>query len=443
MIQCIKKKLKVLRADPHMQEVVQGTMLAFVLKIVGSGLAFGFNVAVARLLGAEGAGLYFLALSVTAIGSVIGRVGLGNTLLRFVATHATQNEWGKVQAVHTLGIQLSAIASGALSLIGFLAADWAAESLFHKPEFAEPLRWMSLSILPFAILNLQADSLKGLKRISNAILLQSIGVPLFGLLLIWPLVSVAGVEGASWGYLAATTLVALLSIWAWRNVGPGGVYGKFCYPFSDLWASAKPLFILSLLNTFLIWLPLLLLGIWVSTAEIGIFGAATRLALLVSFLLISLNNVIAPKFAELFAKGDLVAMGQIARRSSAMLTLLVSPVFLLMFLYRKEVMGLFGPEFAAGSTILAILLVGQLVNLISGSVGFLLMMSGNEKIIRNITMYAALLQFVIVLMLVPMLGGIGAAIATAIAMAMKNLLSVHAVYKKFGIITIPGVKVFL
>ena len=59
MIQRIKNKVKVLRTDPHMQEVARGTMLAFALKIVGSSLAFGFNVAVARLLGAEGAGLYF------------------------------------------------------------------------------------------------------------------------------------------------------------------------------------------------------------------------------------------------------------------------------------------------------------------------------------------------------------------------------------------------
>lgn len=426
-----------------MQEVARGTMLAFALKIIGSGLAFGFNVAIARLLGAEGAGLYFLALSVTAIGSVVGRVGLDNALLRFVATHATHGEWGKVQAVHALGMRLAVVVSGVLALSGFFAAAWMAEFLFHKPELNEPLRWMSLTILPFAVLNLQAESLKGLKKIRDALLLQSIGVPLIGLLLIWPLTNAAGVEGVSWAYLAATSLVALLGIWAWRNTSASSNEKEAHYPFAKLWESAKPLFVSSLLNTSLSWLPLLLLGIWVSAAEVGIFGAATRLALLVSFLLVTLNNVVAPKFAEFHAKGDLQAMGQLARRSAALLTLLVSPLFMMLFIFSEEAMGLFGSEFREGGTILAILLMGQLVNVVSGSVGYLLMMSGNEKTSRNIIIASVVLQLALLLILAPLIGSVGAAIASASGLAATNLISVYAVYKKFGVVTIPSLDILL
>jgi O-antigen/teichoic acid export membrane protein len=181
----------------------------------------------------------------------------------------------------------------------------------------------------------------------------------------------------------------------------------------------------------------------VSATEVGIFGAATRLALLVSFLLITLNNVIAPKFAELHAKDDLQALAQLARRSAAMLTLLVSPLFLLLFIYSEETMALFGSEFSAGDTILAILLGGQLINVVTGSVNFLLMMSGNEKTMRNIIIASAILQLVLVFTLVPLIGGVGAAIASATAVAAKNLVTVYAVYRKLGIVTIPGVQMLL
>jgi len=446
LIQRIKNKVKVLRADPHMKEVARGTLLAFILKVAGSGLALSFNVAVARLLGAEGAGLYFLALAVTTIGSVIGRVGLDNALLRFVATHATHGEWGQVRAVHALGMRLAIAVSATLSLIGFFAANWMAAALFNKPELGEPLRWMSLSILPFAILNLQAESLKGLKRIRDAMLVQGIGVPMIGLLLVWPLAHVAGVEGVSWGYLAATSLVALLSILAWHNAATprNNEEALVPYPFHALWVSCKPLFVTSFMSAAVMpWAPLLMLGLWVTTAEVGIFGAATRLALLLSFLLITLNNVVAPKFAELHTRGDIAALGRLARRSAAMLTVMVSPLFVLLFIFSKEVMMLFGAEFATGGPILAVLLVGQLVNVISGSVGYLLMMSGYEKINRNIIMTAALVQLGLVVILAPVFGGLGAAIASAISVASTNLLAVYFVYKKLGIMTIPGVKLFL
>ena len=123
MIQRTKNKLKLLREDPHMREVARGTMLAFVLKVIGAGLAFAFSVAVARMLGAEGAGLYYLALAVTTIGSVIGRVGLDNSLLRFVATRATHDDWASVKGVYALGVRMAVMASGVVTLIVFFAHD--------------------------------------------------------------------------------------------------------------------------------------------------------------------------------------------------------------------------------------------------------------------------------------------------------------------------------
>ena len=56
-------------SDEHAREVLRGSTNAFLLKILGTGLAFMLSVAVARLLGASGAGLYFLSLSVVTIGA--------------------------------------------------------------------------------------------------------------------------------------------------------------------------------------------------------------------------------------------------------------------------------------------------------------------------------------------------------------------------------------
>jgi O-antigen/teichoic acid export membrane protein len=300
---------------------------------------------------------------------------------------------------------------------------------------------MCLSILPFTVLNLQAESLKGLKRIRDSQLIQGIGVPFVGLLLIWPLASIAGIEGVAWAYFAATALVAILGMWAWRNAVASSTEAVAPYPFAELWASCKPLYVTSLMNRAVLpWAPLFLLGIWANSAEVGVFGAATRVALLISFLLVTLNTIVAPKFAEFHATGDMDAMGKMARRSAALLTVLVSPLFLFMFVFSDWVMRLFGAEFSAGGNILSILMVGQLVNVVCGSVGYLLMMSGNEKTYRNITISSALLQLLLVLILAPLMGGIGAAIAASTAMIAMNLASVLAVYKRLGIVTIPGLR---
>ena len=89
-----------------MQEVVNGASVAFVIKVIGAGLSFGFNVLLARMLGADGAGIYFLALTVTTIATVFGRMGLDNALLRFTAANAAVGDWGAVKGIYRKGMML-------------------------------------------------------------------------------------------------------------------------------------------------------------------------------------------------------------------------------------------------------------------------------------------------------------------------------------------------
>ena len=51
------------RTDQYMRDVIQGSSKAFVLRVLGAGLSFGFNAMLARLLGAQGVGIYYLAFT--------------------------------------------------------------------------------------------------------------------------------------------------------------------------------------------------------------------------------------------------------------------------------------------------------------------------------------------------------------------------------------------
>ena len=44
-----------LKIDHHIREVLRGASIALVLRVAGAGLAFGFTILLARMLGAEGA----------------------------------------------------------------------------------------------------------------------------------------------------------------------------------------------------------------------------------------------------------------------------------------------------------------------------------------------------------------------------------------------------
>jgi O-antigen/teichoic acid export membrane protein len=435
----LKQLLTHWSSDQHMNEVMKGSANALAIRISSSGLAFCFSVSVARLLGAEGAGLYFLALSLSTIGSVIGRVGLDNVLLRFVAIKATSNDWNGVNEVYNLGIRIAITVSGLVALICFIAAPWVADTLFKKTALSEPLRWMSLSILTFAILNLQAECFKGIKRIRLAMMLQGVGVPLIGLIIIFPLAKIFGVLGVALSYLIGTIAIAILGVMLWRRtVYPLVSTTKKTITTRELWARSRPLYMVSLMNRAILpWAPLFIIGIWANSEEVGIFGSAMRVAMLVSFMLTASNNVIAPKFAELFAKGDMEALGTTARRTALLITFFASPIFLLLIFGGHWVMAIYGKEFIRGASVLALLAIGQFVNAFTGPVGFMLMMGGRETETWYALFFSSSILILSCILLIPFWGALGCAFAVMLSEVCKNLILVMFCKKKFGIIPIP------
>lgn len=418
----------------HFDELVRGATLAFILKIIGSILTFTFNVFVARFLGAEGAGIYYLALSITIISSVIARVGLDNALLRYIAVKATAADWASVSHVHALGMRLAVITGFIITVIIFFTAPWITENLFNKVELTTPLRWMSLSILPFALYNLQAASLKGLKRIRDAMFVQSIAAPLIGLILLLPLANLFDITGVALSYLIGALVAYFLGVVIWNRTVSKEIHKNGAFSLKELWSSCRPLYVVSLINSAILpWSPLFLLGIWVSSSDVGIFGAAVRTSMLISFFLVAMNNVIAPKFAGLYANGEIKTLGKLARRSAALLTIFASPILFVMIFASDWVMSLYGQEFRKGGEILIILSVGQLINAFCGPVANLLIMSGNEKNLRFSTIISLVILLLLCISLIPSFGMEGAAFATAAGIITNNLVAVYFVRRELGI----------
>ena len=179
-----------------------------------------------------------------------------------------------------------------------------------------------------------------------------------------------------------------------------------------------------------------MLGVWTEPETVGVYGVAVRIAALTIFILVAVNSVIAPRFASFHANGNSQALEQLAQRSAAWMLIAVSPVVLFILLFPDLILQLFGNEFVGGSWVLRILAIGQLVNVAVGSVGLLLMMTGNERVVRNNTVFAVTVNLIGNFCLVPILGALGAALSTAFALIVQNLVLYWKVKKILDINTL-------
>ena len=104
-----------------------------------------------------------------------------------------------------------------------------------------------------------------------------------------------------------------------------------------------------------------------------------------------------------------------------------------LILFADRVLGLFGSDFVAARWEMTILILGQLVNVGAGSVGYLMEMTGHHKKCAYVFGCSALLNLVLNGILIPTLGIMGAAIATAVTMALWNIWLHQLVVKHIGV----------
>ena len=142
----------------------------------------------------------------------------------------------------------------------------------------------------------------------------------------------------------------------------------------------------------------------------------------VGLFLQSINQIFAPTIAELFSKGEhdlLLRLYQTLTKWSLGLTI---PLALGIMIFAKPLMGIFGPDFREGWPVLAVATVGQLVSCGVGSVGLLLLMSDQQNRMVRAQAITVFLTLGLNFFLIPRLGLIGAAIATAATNISLNLL---------------------
>ena len=405
----------------------QSLISAFV-RGLGALSGFVFSVVLARTFSVQEVGIYFLCFSIVSFLAVVVRLGLDNTVLRYVGAFQSEFLWGNVRAVMLKSLIIVTVTSSATALLLYGSAEFLANALFSKANLAQPLKTMSLYIVCFSLSTLVAMGLQGLHRTIRSVFILNIST---NLLLITFLIALSpsklGDAIVALFVFGSITLVLALFFLLRRLPR-----SESDFSWQTLFQSCLPLWVFMCVGQLLLWSGQLSLGIWSSPEEVGQFAIAQRTAMLTSFVLMAVNVVVAPRFSSLYKQGKTAELEKIARVSVKLISAAALPIVIIMIVFPHWVLQLFGEGFYQGATFLQILAVGQFVNAITGSVGYLLSMSGHERDLRNISWVSGGLVLVLCIVLVPSFGGIGAAIATAVAVASQNLLAVHFVKKRLG-----------
>ncbi|MFI5218021.1 MAG: flippase [Bacteroidia bacterium] len=391
---------------------------------------------IARLYGASVLGTYTLAYTLIQVMAILSLFGLDNLIVRTIATAAGENKKSLIKSAYFHSLVIVISITLIISALFYLFSDYISTRVFHKPHFSYHLKIACFTLLPFVLISFHAACFRGMKNMT--------GYSIFKLLI--PAGTLLSIIIFSLTATPAVPIIGLfISILFWCVVS-FIVWFRFAGLKNVLFEiNDKPLKILSLSSPMLItgsvffilgWVDNLCIGIFKSEHDLGIYDTAFKIAAASSVVLMALNAIQAPVFAELHKKFELGRLQISAQSSTRILFYTAFPLTVIICLFPKFILGIFGNEFKEASLCLIILSVGNFISVISGSVGILLQMTGRQKQYNYIVMVAALINVVLNITLIPKLGILGAAIASSISKIFQNIASVIYVKRVFGFTTL-------
>jgi O-antigen/teichoic acid export membrane protein len=358
-------------------------------------------------------------------------------LLRHVAANIAVENYAAARGAVVQGLATTLLASSVTSLTLFVVAPWLAIHAFAEPALVNPLRTMTIAIIPLALLTVVSSMLRALRQVFSSQLILSVLWPLITACGVAALGASVGVVGAASVQLAAVTCAAFLGLILLWRASPKlhGIQGRFSTRI--LIQTSVPLFFVTAMNTLLQWSPNIILGFLASGADVGKFALASRTAMLAAFAVSAVNFMAAPNFAALHRRGDLETLNATVRHATLLMILFGGVPIMVLLAFPGTIMALFGEEFRPAGLSLLILTLGQLVSTICGPGGFVLNMTGHEKTLQTVTFVALLVTWGLSIPLSSLYGGVGMAAAVTAGVIAQNVGCSFFVYRNLRIVTLP------
>lgn len=423
--------------DALQRRLARGALTALLINALGMTVGLLAQLVLTRSLGAEGYGVYAYVLGWVNLLIVPAMLGFGTAQLRYVAQYRARAEWGLIRGVTTLTDRLVASTGLTITLGGILTV-WLLREIL-APALVDTF-YIGLFMIPvLALMATRAATVRALGHVVAAIapdrlvrhLATLTGVGGLALLLPGPM---EPVTAALVSLAAALLSLRLISRSRSRALPPAVLQTAPLRQTQEWFTTAVPLLLMASALSLSASASLLVLGWLGDTTDVGVYAVAAGLALFLSFPLEMVSFVFAPTIAHLHARGEYSELQGAVTATAWWATAGAVAVGVPLFLFPGVCLALFGEEFVSGETALRIILLAGLVHAATGSVGYLMTMTGLERQATVLATTAAFVNVACAFLLIPPFGLVGAAVATAAGIIVWNVMAVVWSWRRLGIV---------
>jgi O-antigen/teichoic acid export membrane protein len=392
----------------------------------------------ARILGAGGLGEVILAITVVRISVQIAKFGMEETMMRFIPVYIDNHDDSRLKGAIFFAIKFCLLFSTVFMLFVLMFSKIISINIFHSEGLLKLIPVIVIAIPAWVIRDIISGILRGYKDTLRALIPESLVSP-FIRIIIFLILMLNGISTiyAIIAFVSGEILALIVSIILLRNKVKELKPVKKQYENKKILSVAYTIIFSSMSMMLYTHADVWMLGMFMSTEAVGIYGITAKLVLLVYFPMIAFGAIIPPLISSIYATGNHDEFRKMVRESTRWVLSLAIPIILVLSLEGKYILKyVFGPEFTAGFAPLMILIVGQLIRASAGMIGTILQMTGEHKIYMKINMVWGMFNIILNVILIPRFGMIGAAAATAFCISMVDLTCIYVIHKRLSVLTL-------
>jgi O-antigen/teichoic acid export membrane protein len=400
--------------------------------VVGYAGFLALNILVARILGAAGFGAWAVAFSILRLISGLGLVGCDWIVLRQGSYYQGIDDIPRLRKTIHFALAVGGCALLVVGLTVFLLSDLIASQVLNAPGTAPLIRLAAVGGPVFGIRQILLCGTQAYKDMRYVALINNLLQPVIRLLLVTAallfgptrLAVFAGLVAAEF-VLAAAAAIALNG--RLRLVGRTDTI-----PRRDLILFALPAWGSRLVETGRGELYPIIVGALAGLSATGVLAAAQRITKAPSAINTSMNQVYIPMAGDLYLQDRRDELASLAKTIGKWTFTLGFPLFCVTALFPEEILSLFGKAFSNGGHVLVVLTIGMLFRIGTGPVTTTLIVGGRSRLAFLDYLIVVVMEAALMLLLIPRLGALGAAIASAVGVTLNNLLPLLQVWRLLG-----------
>ena len=277
----------------------------FIWKVIGIGIGFISQILLARILGVEDYGKLIYIITWVGILSLVAKVGFDDTAIKFVSGYIGNKKWNLLNGFIVTAFATTLIAILLVLVIGYCIIT--VTSIVPK-EYVDYLPWIC-GLLPVMVFqNISISALKGLGAQGLAEFIDSTFRPfilLIGLTIIWCSVYKVNINYIMMTIFCVWILAVVFSAYFVKRIYP--IRWNECgveYKYREWFSASIALWLSGGINLIQSKIDILMLGMMASPVEVGYYSVASKISGLLVIGLASVNVVIAPKIANLYASNQ-------------------------------------------------------------------------------------------------------------------------------------------